>query len=84
MGSIQPAALLGVLQRHFTGKWMNVFQAVPVIHFITGESVFRGDPELSRRPESSRAGARVKMFMCMRSVWKGFPSQVVCVNVQVS
>lgn len=52
-GSIQPAALqgAGVLQRRFAGKWMNVFQAVPGIHFIAGESMFWGDSELSRRPD---------------------------------
>lgn len=52
-GSIQPAALqgAGVLQRRFAGKWMNVFKAVPGIHFIAGESMFWGDSELSRRPD---------------------------------
>lgn len=52
-GNIQPAAPqgAGVLQRRFAGKWMNVFKAVPGIHFIARESMFCGDSELSRRPD---------------------------------
>lgn len=38
--SLLPCKGLGVLQRHFAGKWMNVFRAVPGIHFIVEESMF--------------------------------------------
>jgi len=40
--SLLPCKGFGVLQRCFAGKWMNVFQAVPGIHLVVGESVFGG------------------------------------------
>lgn len=50
--SLLPCKGLGVLQRCFAGKWMNVLQAVPGLHCIAGESTFRGVSELSRRPDT--------------------------------
>lgn len=60
--SLLPCKGLGVLQRCFPGKWMNVLQAVPGILFIAEKSMFWGVSET----ESSRAGTGVKM--CLKGI----------------
>lgn len=60
--SLFPCKGLGVLQRCFPGKWMNVLQAVPGILFIAEKSMFWGVSET----ESSRAGTGVKI--CLKGI----------------